>query len=67
MPEGPWIKRNPFGVVFTQEMMPTDQSITFEDSSRSNSKVDLEEEDEEDRELSRKEEFLKNIRMDERV
>ena len=35
MPQGPWIKRNPYGVVFTQEMLPADNSITFEDSARS--------------------------------
>jgi hypothetical protein len=34
MPEGPWIKRNPYGVVFTDEVMHNDNSISFEDTPR---------------------------------
>jgi hypothetical protein len=29
MPEGPWIKRNPYGVIFTEDVMPSDNSISI--------------------------------------
>ena len=34
MPEGPWIKRNPFGVVFTEDVMPSENSISLEETFR---------------------------------
>lgn len=34
MPEGPWIKRNTYGVVFTEDVIQADNSISFENSQR---------------------------------
>lgn len=65
MPEGPWIKRNPYGVIFTEEV-EGDNSLTFDDTSRSSSKQE-EEMEEEACEFSKKEEFLKKIKFDSEV
>lgn len=73
MPEGPWIKRNPFGVVFTEDMMPSENSISIEDTFRESenrmsdsnqSYVMGEEESEEKRTISKKEEFLRKLQFD---
>ena len=32
MPEGPWIKRNEHGVIFTQDMIQQDNSSIFDSS-----------------------------------
>jgi hypothetical protein len=37
MPEGPWIRRNPYGVIFTQDVLASDNSISFEDTFREHS------------------------------
>lgn len=72
MPEGPWIKRNPYGVVFTEDMMPSENSISLGDTFRHSdsdfmeSKEDSEEE-EAKKTISKKEEFLKKLRFDEKV
>ncbi|CAM6002384.1 unnamed protein product [Sphagnum balticum] len=71
MPEGPWIKRNNHGVVFTEEVLPSDGSLSFEDTARpSESKEESAEEgssreEEEKKTLSKKEEFLRRLRFDE--
>ncbi len=33
MPEGPWIKRNDYGVIFTDNLL-MDQSVTFTTTNR---------------------------------
>jgi hypothetical protein len=71
MPEGPWIRRNPYGVIFTEEVMPSDNSISFEDTPRVESSgaggSDESEEEGEKKTISKREEFLKKLKFDEAV
>ena len=76
MPEGPWIRRNTFGVVFTEEMMPSENSISLGDTFRHNSsqfnesqrqETEREEEEEDKKTVSKKEQFLKRLKFDEEV
>lgn len=73
MPEGPWIRRNPYGVVFTEDMMPSENSISLGDTFRHNSsqfdesqrsESAKEEEEDEKKTISKKEEFLKKLKFD---
>lgn len=77
MPEGPWIRRNPYGVIFTEEVMPSDNTLSFEDTPRlESSRVGASEEGESEAEegegeekktISKREEFLKKLKFDEGV
>lgn len=72
MPEGPWIKRNPYGVVFTEDMMPSQNSISLGDTFRRSESEFMEsrddsEEEEEKKTISKKEEFLKKLKFDQKV
>lgn len=39
MPEGPWIRRNPYGVVFTEDVIPAENSVSLGDTFRQVSEI----------------------------